>query len=183
MEKRYGKIRKGEESRHEEGLRAIETNLLTVHRLNRACDSRRVLEAVPLALYAVESRLTGQEHDLSAFENPENLKLKHAILMAFDPFTNAELRKEAEEEYGWNLDDGAELEAYYQKPVQCVLRILDSVKQWTKERGLMPMPPPPAGAGGRSSGILEMPSVISAEERAMMLPKTWLYLRPLRMAP
>ena len=59
MEKRYGKIRKGEESRHEEGLHAIETNLLTVHRLNRACDSQRVLEAVPLALYAVESRLTG----------------------------------------------------------------------------------------------------------------------------
>ena len=135
MEKRYGKIRKGEESRHEEGLRAIETNLLTVRRQNRACDSRRVLEAVPLALYAAESRLTGQEYDLSAFENPENLKLKHAILMAFDPFTNAELRKEAEEEYGWNLDDGAELEAYYQRPVQCVLRILDSAKKWIKERG------------------------------------------------
>ncbi len=135
MEKRYGKIRKGEESRHEEGLRAIETNLLTVWRQNRACDSRRLLEAVPLSLYAVESRLNGQEYDVSAFENPENLKLKHAILMAFDPFTNAELRKEAEKEYGWNLTDGAELEAYYQKPVQCVLRILDSVKQWTKERG------------------------------------------------
>ena len=72
---------------------------------------------------------------MSAFENPENLKLKHAILMAFDPFTNAELRKEAEEEYGWNLDDGAELEAYYQRPVQCVLRILDSAKKWIKERG------------------------------------------------
>ena len=42
MEKRYGKIRKGRESQYEEMLRAIETNLLTVHRLNRACDSRRV---------------------------------------------------------------------------------------------------------------------------------------------
>ena len=135
MEKRYGKIRKGQESQYEETLRASESNLLMVHRLNRACDSRRVLEAVPLALYAVESRLTGQEYDLSAFENPENLKLKHAILMAFDPFTNAELRKEAEEERGWNLSDGAELEAYYQRPVQCVLRILDSAKKWIKERG------------------------------------------------
>ena len=131
MEKRYGKIRKGRESQYEETLRAIESNLLAV----RACDSRRVLEAVPLALYAVESRLTGQEYDLSAFENPENLKLKHAILMAFDPFTNAELRKEAESEYGWNLDDGAELEAYYQRPAQCVLRIWDSAKKWIKERG------------------------------------------------
>ena len=109
--------------------------MLTVRRQNRACDSQRVLEAVPLALYAAESRLTGQEYDLSAFENPENLKLKHAILMAFDPFTNAELRKEAEEEYGWNLDDGAELETYYQRPAQCVLRILDSAKKWIKERG------------------------------------------------
>ena len=72
--------------------------LLTAHRLNRACDSRRVLEAVPLVLYAVGSCLTGQEYDLSAFENPENLNLKHAILMAFNPFANAELRKEAEEE-------------------------------------------------------------------------------------
>ena len=135
MEKRYGKIRKGQESRYEELLRAIEYNLVKVYRTDHDCNSRRVLEAVPLALYAVESRLTGQEYDLSAFENPENLKLKHAILMAFDPFTNAELRKEAEEEYGWNLGDGAELEAYYQRPVQCVLRILDSAKKWIKERG------------------------------------------------
>ena len=135
MEKRYGKIRRGRESQYEEMLRAIETNLLTVRRQNRACDSRRVLEAVPLTLYAVESRLTGQEYDLSAFGNPENLKLKHAILMAFDPFANSELRKKAEEEYGWNLDDGAELEAYYQRPAQCVLRVLDSAKKWIKERG------------------------------------------------
>ena len=71
---------------------------------------------------------------MSAFENPENVKLTHAILMAFDPFTNAELRKEAEE-YGWNLDDGAELEAYYHRPAQCVLRIWDSAKKWIKERG------------------------------------------------
>ena len=135
MEKRFGKIRKGEEAKHEEMLRAIETNLLTVYRLDRACNARRVLEAIPLALYTVESRLTGQEYDLSAFENPENLKLKHAILMAIDPLSNAELREEAEEECGWNLSDGAELEVYYQLPVQCVLRILDSVKMWTKERG------------------------------------------------
>ena len=66
----------------------------------------------------------------NSLENPENLKLKHAILMTFDPFTNAELRKEAENEYGWNLDNGAELEAYYQRPAQCVLRIWDSAKKW-----------------------------------------------------
>ena len=135
MEKRYGKIYKGREEPYEDMLEAMEYNLLKVYSTDHACNSRRLMEAVPLALYAVEGRLTGQEYDVAAFENPENLKLKHALLTAFDPFTNAKLRKEAEEACGWNLNDGKELEAYYRRAIQCILRILDSVKTWTKERG------------------------------------------------
>ena len=49
--------------------------------------------------------------------------------MAFDPFTNEEIRE------GLGQMDAEHLHEYYKEPVMCLLRIKDSVDIWEKRGG------------------------------------------------
>ncbi len=54
----------------------------------------------------------------------------NALLMAFDPFTNEEIKE--------LLDmpmDLARLHEYYKLPVMCLLRLKDSIDTWEKREG------------------------------------------------
>ena len=51
MEKKYGKIRNGEEGQHEMLLFPMESNLLKTHRKHPDANSRRLEEAILLALH------------------------------------------------------------------------------------------------------------------------------------
>lgn len=135
MEKEFGKIERGSEDFHTLTLYPIESNLLKTYRKFPASNSRRLLEAIALALFDIKSRYTGETYDLDAFRNEDNARLEHAILMAFDPFTNEELHSLIDADPGIDLTDKKTLHDIYAEPVICLLRIKESVDTWIKRMG------------------------------------------------
>lgn len=91
MEQRYGKMEKNEEDRHVMLLLPMESNLLKTYRKNPDANSRRLEEAILLALHDIESRITGERKNTGSYENKENMMLKEALLKSFDPYTNEEI--------------------------------------------------------------------------------------------
>ncbi|RKI41519.1 hypothetical protein D7V86_25850 [bacterium D16-51] len=135
MERRYGKIRKGEEEKHSMLLFPMESNLLKIHRKYPDANSRRLEEAILLALHEVEMHITGEQIDVRCFEGQENIRLKNALMQAFDPFTNREICDVLEHMEKIDFHDKKELENYYKEPVLCILRIQESVKTMLKRNG------------------------------------------------
>lgn len=129
MEKEYGKIRKGEEEVHSMMLFPMESNVLKIHRAYPGSNSRRLREAVGLVLFDIKSRVGGEEADTGRFRDADNERLEKALLMAFDPFTNEEIREVL------GQMDAEHLHEYYKEPVMCLLRIKDSVDIWEKRGG------------------------------------------------
>lgn len=72
---------------------------------------------------------------MESFSNQENNKLAHALLMAFDPFTNKEIREVIEGEQILDLSKKEELKKIYKELVMCINRIKDSVEVWEKRGG------------------------------------------------
>lgn len=68
MEQRYGKMKKNEEEQYAMLLFPMESNLLKIHRKDTGADSRRVEEAILLALHEIESRITGENKDTGKYE-------------------------------------------------------------------------------------------------------------------
>lgn len=135
MEKRYGKMKRGEEDRYAMLLYPMESNLLKVHRQNPEANSRRLEEAISLVLHEIESRLLGEDRDVVQYENRGNTLLKEALLQAFDPFTNEEIYTVLKEDGIIDPEIQEDLATYYKEPVICVLRIKDSVEHWVKRSG------------------------------------------------
>lgn len=129
MGKEYGKIRKGEEEVHSMMLFPMESNVLKIHRAYPGSNSRRLREAVGLVLFDIKSRVGGEEADTGRFRDADNERLEKALLMAFDPFTNEEIREVL------GQMDAEHLHEYYKEPVMCLLRIKDSVDIWEKRGG------------------------------------------------
>ena len=67
MSKKYGKIRKGEESGYEYSLFAMESNLLIKHRQNPSCSAVQAKEGIMLALHTINGYITGQKPELEPF--------------------------------------------------------------------------------------------------------------------
>lgn len=135
MEKEFGKIRKGEEEKYTMFLFPMESNLLKVYRKYPSSNSRRLLEAISLVLFHIESRLTGEEYDLSNFKTEDNDRLVHALLMSFDPFVNEEIKMIIGQEKLDALNNKEELKSFYTIPVMCILRIKESVETFGKHLG------------------------------------------------
>ncbi len=135
MEQRYGKMKKNEEDRYAMLLFPMESNLLKIHRMNPAANSRRLEEAILLALYEVENRINEEYRDVSSYENKENTLLRNALLKAVDPFANEEIGAILRERRQTDMEDRESLITYYKEPVICILRIKDSVEHWLKRGG------------------------------------------------
>lgn len=69
----------------------LEGNALKVHREFPASNSRRLREAIALVLFDIRERCMGDKAGIRQFRNEDNEKLENALLMAFDPYTNAEV--------------------------------------------------------------------------------------------
>ncbi|MBQ9347734.1 MAG: hypothetical protein IJT94_10445 [Oscillibacter sp.] len=134
MTKRYGKIPKGKESMYLPMLEGMEHNLYRVWKENRACGSRWIPHAAALAMWQMEDRLTGKETDVSAFAAPENLPLRDAFLLSFDPFSSDYIANEMKQE-GLDVSDTSLLEKLYRIPAMCMILIVESAEMWDKERG------------------------------------------------
>lgn len=135
MERRYGKMEKGGEDEFMTLLLAMESNLLKVWRKYPDSNSRRLEEAILLVLHAIKNNTDAECVNAGRFESLANIRLRDALLAAFDPFSNESVRKALEEKAGMNLEDKEVLREYYRAPVICILRIKESVECWIKERG------------------------------------------------
>ena len=72
---------------------------------------------------------------MDSFRNEDNARLEHAILMAFDPFTNEELHAAVSSVSNLDLTNRQTLRDIYAEPVICLLRIKESVDTWIKRMG------------------------------------------------
>ena len=135
MEKEFGKMRKGEEEAYSMLLFPLEGNALKVHREFPSSNSRRLREAIALALFDIKERCTGEKADTEKFRNEDNEKLEKALLMAFDPYTNAKVMKLLKRQKKTKELSQEMLKNYYKLPVMCLLRIKDSIDTWEKRSG------------------------------------------------
>lgn len=135
MEKEFGKIRKGEEDNYTMLFMPLEGNVLKVHRECPSSNSRRLREAIALALFDIKERCMGEKADTGKFRNEDNEKLEKALLVAFDPYTNAEIMNFLKQETDTDELTYKMLKDYYKLPVMCLLRIKDSIDIWEKRTG------------------------------------------------
>ena len=63
MEREFGKIRKGEEETYAMLLLPMEGNVLKIHREFPGANSRRLREAIALALFDIKVNYSGEEYD------------------------------------------------------------------------------------------------------------------------
>lgn len=135
LQKEHGKIQRGNEESYSMVLFTLEGNALKIHRRNPAANEMRMIEAINLVLNMIAGRIEGEIPDLSAFENSENILLRDALLMAFDPFTNEEVKENLSVKGMHRFSDKEFRKKYYHVPVLCLMRILESVEFWRKSFG------------------------------------------------
>ncbi len=135
MEKEFGKVKSGQEEKHAMMLMPLESNALKIHRKYPSANSRRLREAIALVLFDVEERCTGESINTAFFRDEDNQRLELALLMAFDPFTNQEVKEVITSQTTIDLSDYDQLHAYYVEPVSCLLRIKESIDTWAKQNG------------------------------------------------
>ena len=135
MEKEFGKIKKDQEEGYGKLLFPMEANVLKTYRTNDASNSRRLTEALAITLFQIKSYLSDETYELDNYKSEDNERLVHALLMAFDPFTNEEIRKVIERDHLFNLDNREEWKTFYKAPIICLLRIKKSVETWEKRMG------------------------------------------------
>lgn len=135
MEKEFGKIKSGNEEAHAMMLFPIEGNALKSHRKYPSSNSRRLREAIALALFKIKGYYTNTSFDTDKFRDENNERLEYALLMAFDPFTNSKIQEIIKSENKLDLNNLTELYNYYKEPVLCLLRIKESIDIWEKRKG------------------------------------------------
>ena len=135
MEKEFGKIQKGEEETYAMLLLPMEGNVLKIHRKFPESNSRRLREAIALALFDVKGNYSGEKYDTDSFRNGENERLEKALLMAFDPYTNEEIMELLKEQFQVDELSREQAKGYYRIPVMCLLRIKESIDTWEKHSG------------------------------------------------
>lgn len=120
-------MRKGDEENYSMLLFPMEGNALKTHRQFPASDSRQLRDAIALVLFDIKERCTGEKADTEKFRNEDNERLEKALLMAFDPYTNAEIKAVLREPLQEGEFTQEMLRDYYTVPVMCLLRIKDSI--------------------------------------------------------
>jgi len=135
MEKEFGKIKRGSEEQYLLLLLSMEGNALKIHRKFPNATSRKMKEAIALVLFDIKENYTGEKYDTNDFRNENNEKLEKALLMAFDPITNADVMNTLKKELSVETLTSDILKNYYKYPIMCLLRINDSIEFWEKRSG------------------------------------------------
>lgn len=130
MKKEYGEIKEGHEDPYYQIMFCMEGNVLKVRRKNPASNTYRMKEAVALVLWDIWNRLHEDKTDIDDFRDENNEKLEHALLMAFDPFTNPDVQAVLDQQF-----EGYDLHEYYTYPVRALLRIRKSIDIWEEALG------------------------------------------------
>ena len=128
-------VRKGEEETYAMLLLPMEGNVLKIHREFPESNSRRLREAIGLALFDVKETYSGEKYDAGNFRNAENERLEKALLMAFDPYTNNEIMELLKDQFQVDILSQEQKKKYYKFPIMCLLRIKESIDTWEKHSG------------------------------------------------
>lgn len=136
LQREHGRIPKGGEEPYTMLFFTMEGNALKMHRRHFNTSDYDMIQAILMAMHMVNGRIRGEMPDLSRFETPENVILRDALLMAFDPFTNPEIQPVLES-VDVKLDDAESLKAFYHSPIMVLIRLLESVKTWNERGGTM----------------------------------------------
>lgn len=111
-------------------LSTIEGNILfVIDSHNKECKSSSIDTALRIACYKVFSHIEALDYDTSVHENEVINDFVHAILYAFDPFTNETLMgmlKDSPDLFA--KDDREVLKKYYESGFDAILRILFSLE-------------------------------------------------------
>lgn len=86
-----------------------------------------------IVLFDIKSRCTGESFDTGNFRNEDNERLETALLMAFDPYTNSEIKELLISRGRQHELDLKKMQQYYKIPVMCLLRIKASDRYLGKE--------------------------------------------------
>ncbi len=132
MTKMFGKI-DGHEIRYDPMLLCMEGNMLKMRHRNPVCTSRRVTEAINMALMTIHGYIVSEEYDFGNYWNDGNTLLYKALMKSFDPFTNEEVSSAIMATY--DFSNTAKVREYFIPAIQCLLRIRDSVEFWIKKEG------------------------------------------------
>lgn len=135
MKKEFGMLKREEPAHIIQLLYVIEGNALKIHRKFPSSNSRRMREAVALALFSIQDKYTGATTDTSQFRNEDNERLEKAILMAFDPFTNEQVSCLFSEQLDGQEPTKEILKEYYKHACRCLVKIADSVSLFIENLG------------------------------------------------
>ena len=86
-------------------LLPMEGNVLKIHREFPESNSRRLREAIALALFDIKGNYSREKYDTDNFRNKENERLEKALLMAFDLYTNNEIMELLKEQFQMSGSD------------------------------------------------------------------------------
>lgn len=135
IEKEFGKIKAGDEEKYAMLLMPMESNVLKIHRKFPQSNSRRLKEAIALTLFDIKDKYLEEASDTGKFRNEENERLERALLMAFDPYTNEEVKEVLCMENQISEFTSEWLKSYYKIPCMCLLRIKESIDRLEKQAG------------------------------------------------
>jgi hypothetical protein len=128
MKKEFGSIRKGTEKEYLNELLPIEQAILKFHMQSKhgGINDLRVMEAIKICLLRIRGYLAGVRYDCGKLAEPESVELADHLAKTFDPFLVQEIRDIATQHY--DIDSIEGLRRFFEIPVRCLLRILDSVE-------------------------------------------------------
>ena len=140
MAKRYGRMERGDEGYYAHILFALEGNSVKIHRLNPSTKDYDLEGAIYLLLHKINGYIEGHEVDVSDFETDDNKLYFDALSHACDPFYNKDIMESLhqitsgfpEDPYNVNDDEKAMVEDYFELPVLCLLRIIDTIVKMSK---------------------------------------------------
>ncbi len=134
MKKEFGSITKGEEEEHFMQLFVMEEVLLKAYLKNPKINSRRAKEAINICLLKAKGYIASVKYDFKGLVHEDSLAISEKLSKTFIPFENEDLNVVLKDIYDLSLPD--ELKKYFIEPIQCLIRIHDSVEYWEKSSGL-----------------------------------------------
>lgn len=133
MSKTFGQIHKNEMEEYYHELMAMEFNLLKLHRQDPSRNSRRAKEAIKYSLLTIDGTLRDVHYDFGTTFTKETEALLHGLLYSFDPFYSQEIGEVLEKKM--DLKNKDVLKEYYTRPVQCLLKLEESIDLWIEQLG------------------------------------------------
>ena len=134
MKKEFGSIPKGDEQSRVLELMVMEKVLLNAYLNNPEVNSRRAKEAISICLLKANGYINSVTYDFQGVVHKDAASIAEILSKTFIPYENEELFVALKDTYDFESSD--ELKKYFKAPIQCLIRIYESVEFWEKNSGV-----------------------------------------------